>query len=111
MKTRDFVRRVEAIKRLEIRARVNGSREAVLFNEGELIKEGDPLYRIEKGLFQAELEQAQGALARSKATSCARRGNGDGAMEPSAASAMDRLLSCETGMEPPVEGFERSVAQ
>ena len=40
----------------------------VLFKEGDPIKEGDPLYRIEKGLFQAAVEQAEGALARSKAS-------------------------------------------
>jgi membrane fusion protein, multidrug efflux system len=66
-KTIDFVGRVEAINRVEIRARVKGYLEAVLFKEGDLIKEGTPLYRIEKGLFQAAVEQAQGALQTSKA--------------------------------------------
>jgi membrane fusion protein (multidrug efflux system) len=63
----DFVGRVDAINRVEIRARVKGYLDAVLFKEGDLIKEGDPLYRIEKGLFQAAVEQAQGALETSKA--------------------------------------------
>ena len=63
----DFVGRVEAINRVEIKARVTGFLEAVLFKEGDPIKEGDPLYRIEKGLFQAAVEQAEGALERSKA--------------------------------------------
>jgi membrane fusion protein (multidrug efflux system) len=66
-KTRDFVGRVEAVNRVEIRARVQGFLEEVLFKEGDPIKENDPLYRIEKGLFQAAVEQAEGALARSKA--------------------------------------------
>ena len=61
-KSLGFVGRVEAINRVEIRARVTGFLEAVLFKEGDLIKEGAPLYRIEKGLFQAAVEQAQGAL-------------------------------------------------
>lgn len=65
--TLDFVGRVEAINRVEIKARVNGFLEAVLFKEGDPIKEGDPLYRIEQGLYQAAVEQAQGALERSKA--------------------------------------------
>ena len=47
-KTLDFVGRVEAINRVEIRARVKGFLEAVLFKEGDLIKEGAPLYRIER---------------------------------------------------------------
>jgi membrane fusion protein (multidrug efflux system) len=65
--TADFVGRIEAIERVEIRARVKGFLEAVLFKEGDLVKEGQPLYRIEKGQFEAAVEQAKGALARSKA--------------------------------------------
>ena len=66
-RTAEFVGRVEAIDRVEVRARVTGYLEAVLFKEGDLVKEGQPLYRIEKGLFQAAVEQAEGALERSKA--------------------------------------------
>ncbi|MGZ9021572.1 MAG: efflux RND transporter periplasmic adaptor subunit, partial [Rhodoplanes sp.] len=67
-KTADFVGRIEAINRVEIRARVKGFLEEVLFKEGELVKEGQPLYRIEKGQFEAAVEQAAGALERSKAS-------------------------------------------
>jgi membrane fusion protein (multidrug efflux system) len=67
-KTFDFVGRVEAINRVEVRARVTGYLEEVLFREGDLIKEGTPLYRIEHGLFQAAVEQAQGSLERSNAS-------------------------------------------
>jgi membrane fusion protein, multidrug efflux system len=66
-KTLDFVGRVDAINRVDVRARVNGYLEAVLFKEGDLVKEGQPLYRIEKGLFQAAVEQAQGKLQTTKA--------------------------------------------
>ena len=64
--TRDFVGRVEAIQRVEVRARVKGYLDAVLFKEGDIVKKGDALYRIEKGLFQADVENAQGALEKSK---------------------------------------------
>jgi len=64
----DFVGRVEAINRVEIRARVTGFLEQILFKEGDPVKEGAPLYRIEPGLFQAAVEQAEGALERSKAS-------------------------------------------
>jgi membrane fusion protein, multidrug efflux system len=63
----DFVGRVEAVDRVEVRARVTGYLEAVLFKEGDAIAAGAPLYRIEHGLFQAAVEQAQGALERSRA--------------------------------------------
>jgi membrane fusion protein (multidrug efflux system) len=66
-KAGDFVGRVEALSRVEIRARITGYLEEVLFKEGDLIKEGTPLYRIEKGLFQAQVRQAEGALQRSQA--------------------------------------------
>jgi membrane fusion protein (multidrug efflux system) len=62
-----FVGRIEAVNRVEVRARVTGYLEAVLFKEGELVKAGAPLYRIEQGLFKAAVEQAEGALERSKA--------------------------------------------
>jgi membrane fusion protein, multidrug efflux system len=65
--TVDFVGRIEAINRVDVRARVTGYLEAVLFKEGDLVKEGAPLYRIERGSFQAAVEQAQGALEKSKA--------------------------------------------
>jgi membrane fusion protein (multidrug efflux system) len=67
-KTHDFVGRVEAIDRVEVRARVKGYLDAVLFKEGDLVHEGDALYQIEKELFEAAVEQAEGALERSKAT-------------------------------------------
>jgi len=66
-KTKDFVGRVEAINRVQIMARVKGFLDDVKFKEGDLIKAGAPLYKIEPGLFQASVEQAQGALERAKA--------------------------------------------
>ena len=70
-RTTDFVGRVEAISRVEIRARITGFLDEVQFKEGDLIKAGAPLYRIEKGLLQAQIEQAEGALERSKAAKMA----------------------------------------
>lgn len=66
-RTADFVGRVEARERVQIVARVTGFLEAVQFQEGGTVKKGDVLYRIEKGLFQAAVQQAKGALERSKA--------------------------------------------
>lgn len=66
-KSLDFVGRVEAIDRVEIRARVTGYLEAVEFKEGDLVQAGASLYKIEKGLFQAAVGEAAGALDRSKA--------------------------------------------
>jgi membrane fusion protein (multidrug efflux system) len=66
-KTKNFVGRVEAINKVEVHARVTGYLEDVQFKEGELVKEGQHLYRIEKNLFQAAVDQAAGELADDKA--------------------------------------------
>jgi membrane fusion protein (multidrug efflux system) len=66
-KSLDFVGRVEAIDRVEIKARVTGYLEAVEFKEGDLVQAGASLYKIERGLFQAAVGEAAGALDRSKA--------------------------------------------
>jgi membrane fusion protein (multidrug efflux system) len=66
-KTLDFIGRVDAIERVVVQARVKGYLEKVIFTEGATVKIGDPLYQIEKGTFQADVEDAQGALERAKA--------------------------------------------
>ena len=65
-KATEFVGRVEAIERVEVRARVTGFLRDILFKEGETVKEGDVLYRIEPESFQAAVQQAQGALYESQ---------------------------------------------
>lgn len=67
-KTADFVGRVEAINRVDVRARVTGYLEEVLFKDGAIVKEGTPLFRIERPPFEAAVEQAQGALERAQGT-------------------------------------------
>jgi membrane fusion protein (multidrug efflux system) len=42
--TIDFVGRVNAVNKVEVRARVTGYLEEVLFKEGDFVKEGQPLY-------------------------------------------------------------------
>ncbi|MGO9390414.1 efflux RND transporter periplasmic adaptor subunit [Rhodoblastus sp.] len=66
-KTAEFVGRVEATNRVEIKARVTGYLESVDFKEGDEVKEGAPLYRIEKDQFKAAVEMARGVLERDKA--------------------------------------------
>ena len=63
----DFVGRIEAIAAGRDPGAGEGLSGGGPVQGGRLVKEGAPLYRIEKGLFQADVEQAQGALERSKA--------------------------------------------
>src|SRR5579871_408729 len=65
-RTLEFVGRVDATNRVDVRARVNGYLEEVLFKEGDLISAGSPLYRIEKDQYEAAVEQAQGVLEAAK---------------------------------------------
>jgi membrane fusion protein (multidrug efflux system) len=58
---------VEAIQRVDIRARVTGYLEARLFQEGTEVAEGAPLFRIERAPFEAQLEQARAAVASAEA--------------------------------------------
>jgi membrane fusion protein (multidrug efflux system) len=63
---KEFVGRVEAVERVSVRARVTGYLEEVLFKEGDLVKQGAPLYRIEQQLFQAAVQQNEGALVKTQ---------------------------------------------
>jgi membrane fusion protein, multidrug efflux system len=62
-----FVGRIEAVERVDIRARVTGYLDAVLFKDGDRVKTGAALYRIEKPPFEAKLAQAQADIARATA--------------------------------------------
>lgn len=64
--TADFVGRIEAVNRVDIRARVTGFLEEVLFKDGATVAEGAPLFRIERAPFEAAVEQAQGALEKAQ---------------------------------------------
>lgn len=66
-KSQSFVGRVEAVERVEIVARVSGYLEQIHFTEGGTVKAGDPLYTIEKSLYEAALQQAQGSVESAKA--------------------------------------------
>jgi membrane fusion protein (multidrug efflux system) len=65
----EFVGRIEAVDRVELRARVSGYLDAILFKEGETVKEDDKLFQIDPAPFEAAVEargaplQAQGAYA------------------------------------------------
>lgn len=64
----EFIGRVEAIARVDIRARVTGFLEERLFQEGSEVEQGAPLFRIERAPFEAQLEEARASLASAEAT-------------------------------------------
>ena len=54
----DFTGRLDAVKTVEIRARVSGYVQQVPFKEGDLVKEGDLLFQIDPRTYQADYNQA-----------------------------------------------------
>nr|WP_298685171.1 efflux RND transporter periplasmic adaptor subunit [uncultured Dongia sp.] len=67
-KSESFVGRVQAVERVEIMARVSGYLEQIHFTEGSMVEAGAPLYTIEKSLYEAALQQAQGSVKSAKAS-------------------------------------------
>jgi membrane fusion protein (multidrug efflux system) len=61
-----FVGRVQAKDRVDVKARVTGYLDEVLFKEGDAVVVGAPLYRIEAGPFEAAVQQAQGEVLRAQ---------------------------------------------
>src|SRR6266849_3316056 len=66
--TGDYIGRVTAIDKVDIVARVPGFIEERKFTEGQQVKKGDLLFRIEQATYRAAVEQARANLAKAKAT-------------------------------------------
>jgi membrane fusion protein (multidrug efflux system) len=63
-----FTGRIEAVDKVDLRARVEGFLEKRLFQEGQEVKAGDLLFVIEKAPYQAEIETIQATIARAQAS-------------------------------------------
>ncbi|HUI94972.1 MAG TPA: efflux RND transporter periplasmic adaptor subunit [Xanthobacteraceae bacterium] len=63
----EYVGRFVAVDAVEIRARVSGYLDQVDFTDGQMVKQGDLLFTIDKRPFQTSLEQAQANLSQAHA--------------------------------------------
>jgi membrane fusion protein (multidrug efflux system) len=63
-----FTGRIEAVDKVDLRARVEGFLDQRLFEEGQEVKARDLLFVIEKAPYQAEIETVNAAIARAQAT-------------------------------------------
>ncbi|HUG75998.1 MAG TPA: efflux RND transporter periplasmic adaptor subunit [Burkholderiales bacterium] len=61
------VGRTEGSRDVQVRARVAGIIERQLYREGDAVKAGQPLFRIERAPFEIELAQARASLAQERA--------------------------------------------
>lgn len=64
----NFVGRIKAVNTVQLRARVEGFLEKVLFREGDDVKAGQLLYQIEKDQLRAQVDQAKANVAAAQAT-------------------------------------------
>ena len=63
----EYVGRFVAVDSVEIRARVSGYLDKIHFTDGQMVKQGDLLFTIDKRPFQTSLEQARANLAQARA--------------------------------------------
>ena len=64
---REYTARTEAVPTIEVRARVAGVLEEVLFKEGSEVKEGQTLFIIQREEYAAQLDSARAQLAKAQA--------------------------------------------
>lgn len=64
-----FVAKIESQDKVDLRARVTGFLQERLFNEGDVVQEGQPLFIIEKVNFEAKVRESEANLAKAEAQS------------------------------------------
>jgi multidrug efflux system membrane fusion protein len=62
----EYVGRFAAVNSVEVRARVSGYLDGLHFKDGQIVKQGDLLFTIDKRPFQNTLDQARANLAQAK---------------------------------------------
>ena len=63
----EYIAAVEPVQQVQVRSEVSGYLDAICFEEGAVVQEGDLLFRIDRKRYQAVVEQRQAELARAKA--------------------------------------------
>lgn len=62
----EYTGRLEATETVELRPRVSGYISEVLFKEGSMVSEGEPLFRIDPASFQTEVDRLDAELSSAK---------------------------------------------
>jgi RND family efflux transporter MFP subunit len=63
----EYVGRFVAVDSVEVRARVSGYLDRIDFTDGQMVKQGDLLFTVDKRPFQTTLDQAKANLAQARA--------------------------------------------
>ncbi|KAG1602832.1 hypothetical protein G6F46_013861 [Rhizopus delemar] len=64
----EFSGRVEAVQSVELRPRVSGYIDKVIYVEGQAVKKGDLLFVVDRARYRIALEQAKASLAERQAS-------------------------------------------
>ncbi len=109
-----FIARVEAAERVALRPRVAGHVEAVLFQEGQFVKTGQPLFTIDARGFDAALASAQAQLKlaqarEQRAMSEARRARELQALDAIAAEEAERRSAAQAEAQAQVASAQAAL--
>lgn len=83
----DAIGNVQALNTVNVRVRVDGELQKVLFTEGQMVKAGSQLAQIDPRVYQAQVAQAQALVAKDQAQLASLRINLDRASKLAAAKA------------------------
>ena len=62
----EFTGRLVPVERVELRARVSGYLDSIAFNDGQVVRRGDPLLRIDRRPFETAITDAEARLAAAR---------------------------------------------
>ncbi|RPD45921.1 efflux RND transporter periplasmic adaptor subunit [Hymenobacter sediminis] len=65
--THDYVADIQAVQNVEIRARLEGFLEQIYVDEGQAVRKGQPLFRINDTEYKSRLSRAKAALSSAEA--------------------------------------------
>ena len=68
---------VEAYKTISLKSQIAGQLTQIYFNEGDYVKKDDKLFSVDPRLYEAQLQQAEANVARSKALLAQAKANVD----------------------------------
>lgn len=111
--TQTYPATLSATQSADVVARVNGQVTAILFTEGDYVKEGQPLFSIESTTYRDQVNQAQAALETATAENeyarrqCAAMQK---ALEADAVSKMD-VIQAESNLRQSEAAIKRARAQ
>ena len=95
----------------DVRPQVDGIIRARLFTEGDYVRAGQPLYRIDPVTYEARVANARAALARARASTIAAEGQVTALCRACSSATSSRASSTTTPSLPPARRAPTSQAQ